>query len=319
VKTEHPPHQCQCASHPRNRVVVRLMAGLGNQLFQYAAGRRMAQDRHAGLYLDAYWYDKSHNIAPHLPLGLDKFATAGEMTFDARWMEVWKPTNLAGRIRRRVENRFLPLLSRRVIEEDLTRHKQGEAFDPRILRARGRDVYLRGYWLSARYFEGVEPLLRKELTLKIQEGGRFAEYLADIRNSQSVTVHIRRGDIKNFPDFGVMGAGYYRRAFQLIQEKVSAPRFFVFSDDIPEARKLLSNIAPCEYVELGPGANPACDVALMSACKHFINANSTFSWWGAWLSANPQKIVIVPDKWLPGLGCEVKDIYLPDWVKLPTA
>jgi hypothetical protein len=308
----------EAALTPRRRVVVRLMAGLGNQLFQYALGRRMAMDRGASLHLDAYWYDKSHNIAPHLPLGLHLFRTAGEMTFDDRWMEVWKPTGLAGRIRRRFEERYLPILWRRVILEDVGRQKSGEAFDSRILRAPRRDVYLRGYWPSPRYFGGVEHLVRSELQLKNENvGGPFGEYLGKVRNSESVSVHIRRGDIKNFPDFGMMGAGYYQRAIQIIQEKVREPRFFVFSDDIAEARKLLAPVAACNYVEMGPDSNPAYDVALMSACKHFINANSTFSWWGAWLSANPQKIVIVPDQWLPGLGRQVNNIYSPEWVQLP--
>jgi hypothetical protein len=304
-------------SHPQRRVIVRFMAGLGNQLFQYAIGRRMAKDRNATLNLDAYWYDKSHNKAPHLPMGIHLYRTAGEMTFDKRWMEVWKPTSLPQRIWRKFEKQFLPMLWQRVIVEDQVRVKSGQAFDPRILRAPRQDVYLRGYWPSPKYFEGVEDLVKEELTLKKEEGGPFGDYLARIRNSESVSVHIRRGDIKNFPDFGMMGTGYYQKAFKLIQEKVREPRFFVFSDEIPEARKLLAGIPGCEFVELGSDSNPAYDVALMAACKHFINANSTFSWWGAWLSRNPAKIVIVPDQWLPGLGRQVEDIYLPDWIQLP--
>ena len=299
-------------------MVVRLMAGLGNQLFQYALGRRMARDRGAELYLDAFWYDKSHNISPHLPMGIHLYRTAGEMTFDDRWMEVWKPTSLPRRIWRKFEYKCLPMLWQKVILENQAWLKAGQAFDERILRAPRRDVYLRGYWPSPRYFEGVEDSVRDELTLKKEEGGRFGDYLAKIRNSEAVSVHIRRGDIKNFPDFGMMGTGYYQRAFRLMHEKVREPRFFVFSDEIPEARKLLANISNCEYVELGTDSNPAYDVALMAACKHFINANSTFSWWGAWLSRNPGKIVIVPDQWLPGLGKQVDNIYLSDWIQLPT-
>ena len=305
------------AAIPKKRIVMRLMHGVGNQLFQYALGRRLAIDHDAQLFLDASWYFHGRCPRPDRPLALCEFRVTGEMTFDDSWENIWLPPTLGGKIRWRIEQRLLPLTWRGFVEEDRQNMMlRGQAFDPRILRA-SHNAYLSGFWVSPRYFDGIEGILRKELVLKEQAVDLLNAHLARIRNSEAVSVHVRRGDYFKYLRFGVLGLGYYQRAFQLIREKVREPRFFVFSDNISEARKLLRGMPDCEYVEFDPDVNPAYDLWLMASCKHFVNANSTFSWWGAWLSAHPSKIVIVPDKWLVGEDREVQDIYLPEWIKIP--
>jgi Glycosyl transferase family 11 len=299
-----------------NQVVVRLSHGLGNQLFQYALGRKLAIERKAQLFLDASWYTVENCPRPDRPLALSEFNPSGEITFDGRWKSAWLAPTVAGKLQWMIE-RHLPPSWRKFVEEDVDRMKsRGQAFDRRIFRARA-GAYFCGYWVSPLYFEGVEDQLRKELVLRQQPDGRYPDYLARIRESESVAVHVRRGDIRNYPAFGVLDAAYYGPAVAAIRKKTGAPRFFVFSDTVSEARQVMDGIAECEYVELGADASPAHDLSLMAACRHFIIANSTFSWWGAWLSQHPDKVVLVPDKWLPGISRAVDDIYLPAWESIP--
>jgi hypothetical protein len=198
------------------------------------------------------------------------------------------------------------------------RVNRGLAFDSRILRAR-TGAYLSGYWVSPRYFAGIEDQLRTELVLRSPPPvGRFSDYQTRIQDSESVAIHVRRRDYLAYTEFGILSAEYYRRAVQIIKERIRTPRFFVFSDHVGEARHVLDELIECEYVDLEAGASPAHDLSLIASCRHFINANSTFSWWGAWLSRNDNKIVLVPDKWLLGLRRSVHDIYLPGWETVST-
>jgi hypothetical protein len=298
-------------------IVVRLMHGLGNQLFQYALGRRLAAERSVQVIFDASWYAPENDPRADRPFALCKFDVRGEITFDGRWKRAWLPPTFAGKLRWVVDRR-LPTSWRLFIEEDLERVKCcGKAFDRRVLRAR-KGAYLSGYWASPRYFEGVEGQLRNELVLRERPRGRYAGYLAAIEGCDSVAIHVRRGDYLKYTEFGVLGAAYYRRAVRVIKERIERPQFFVFSDNLPEARAVLEGASDCQYVQLEQGSSPAHDLSLMASCKHFINANSTFSWWGAWLSPHGGNTVLVPDKWLLGMDLSVSDIYLPGWETVQT-
>lgn len=282
-------------------------------MFQYALGRRLATERGAKLFLDASWYSPAKCTRPDRPLALCEFGIKGEITYDDRWKTTWLPPTLMGKLRWVIEQRILPPSMRKFVEEDPDRMKaRGRAFDRRILNAR-TGAYLCGYWVSPRYFEGTEDYLRKELVLREQPAGRYADYLMRMQESESVAVHVRRGDVCHYPDIGVVGAAYYRRAVAAMRDRVRSPRFFVFSDSMSEARIVLGGLARAEYVELEPNASPALDLSLMASCRHFIIPNSTFSWWGAWLSTHEAKAVLVPDKWLLGIDRSVEDVYLPGW------
>lgn len=313
-----PERLCVCGGNPtvmsrERQIVVRLMHGLGNQLFQYALGRRLAIERGASVHFDAFWYSEKTCPRPDRPLALCEFDIRGEITFDDRWKDRWLPPTLSRKIRWVIDQRLLPRWRRNFVEEDLDRMKiRGDAFDRRILGAPD-GAYFCGYWVSPRYFDGIEYQLRSELVLRAQPKGRYPDYRARMQESESVAIHVRRGDYLTYTDFGILSAAYYRRAVAAMRARIKTPRFFVFSDDVDEARDLMDDIVECEHVELEPGASPAHDLSLMASCRHFINANSTFSWWGAWLSPHREKIVFVPDKWLLGIGRSVDNIYLPGW------
>lgn len=294
------------------------MHGLGNQLFQYALGRRLALERGAKLLLDAWWYAPENCSRTDRPLALCEYDIRGEVTFDDRWKPVWLPPTFLRKSRWLIEQRVFPPWRRSFVEEDLDRMKVfGDAFDDRILGA-PRGAYFCGYWVSPRYFSGIEDHLRRELVLREEPNGRYREFRARIQDCEAVAIHVRRGDYLTYTDFGILGASYYRRAVAAIRERIRAPQFFVFSDNVAEARDLMSGIADCHFVELEPSASPAHDLSLMAECRHYINANSTFSWWGAWLSTCKDKLVFVPDKWLLGIGRSVHNIYLPGWEAVPT-
>lgn len=139
-----------------------------------------------------------------------------------------------------------------------------------------------------------------------------------MQDCASVSVHVRRGDYINHPDIGMLGPNYYRRAIDFIRQRIARPRFFLFSDDPPGALAMLNALgADTEIVELEPGASPAMTLAAMAACRHHINANSTFSWWAAWLNPEAGKTVVVPEHWYAGAKVRMPDVYPPEWIRLP--
>jgi hypothetical protein len=142
-----------------------------------------------------------------------------------------------------------------------------------------------------------------------------------IEESCSVCIHVRRGDYWNEPHvnerFGVCPIEYYDEGIRLMKQRLSKPTFFVFSDDLDWARGNLKPDAPCIFVDCNKNISGVHDMRLMMACKHFIIANSTFSWWGAWLSTSPDKIVISPENWYKSNWLPMHDLMPQDWIRLP--
>lgn len=305
-------------SAPGNRIVIRLMDGLGNQLFQYALGRKLAALHGTEPVFDTIWYRSGAKLTHPRPLALREFAIRGRVAEeDEEFRDYWlRPTPL-GRLWWKVEQRLLPLRWRRFVEQDpQTFARRGRMFEPEVLRV-SPGTYLSGWWISPRYFEGIEHELRNELVLREPLPPRAAEWARDMGAGESVAVHVRRGDFLNHPEIGVLGAAYYARAVEQLRSQRTNLRFFVFSDDLPAAKELLAEVLPAfEAIEPPPGTSPAVDLALMSHCRHFITANSTFSWWGAWLGSHPDKIVLVPEHWYQGARVALPDVYPEEWIKV---
>jgi hypothetical protein len=309
------PHQNALPS--AKRIVIRLQDGLGNQLFQYALGRRLALDRKVSLYLDASWYVNPRQPLQSRTIGLTEFNIDGELSFDSRWSEAWLPRGIFEKLRWRVEQRFFPLTWRQLVQESPADYLAlRRTFDERILNVHP-GCYLIGWWVSPRYFEGIEGTLRGELTLREESVVRLAPHLAEVAGGEAVSIHVRRGDYSRHPEIGLLDRAYYERALEVIRSKVSNPSFFVFSDDVTGAKELLRGLGQFRYVALGEGFSAAMNLWLMAACKHFINANSTFSWWGAWLAKNPDKVIVVPENWFVGAKVQVADVYPSGWIQLP--
>ena len=296
-------------------VIVQLIGGLGNQMFQYAAGRALALHHRTALKLDISAFAsyplrtyRLHHLRIH-----EDFATpqevaavqAGGCSHLARW--IWK-------VRRRLGH--VPYYAQPVYRE---RERQAHVFDPHLVRAR-RDVYLIGYWQSEKYFAAIADLIREEFQLREEPSATSRELAQRIQDCQAVSLHVRRGDYVTNPRthqvHGVCSLEYYARCIAYIAQRVEHPTFFVFSDDPDWARAHIRPGHPTVYVTHNGAARDYEDLWLMSQCKHHILANSSFSWWGAWLCRNPDKIVLAPQRWFNDLSIDTRDLLPEHWLRL---
>jgi hypothetical protein len=286
-------------------VIVRLMGGLGNQLFQYAAGRALAHRHGVALKLDLAGFT-SNPLRGYALAAFD--VTAGIATAEEA-ARLYSRT-LAGRVRRRLE-RLLPTHRRRYYLEPLARRHTGPV-------PLGPDVYLHGYWQTEKHFESIAPLLRKELALRDGQTFERRPLVRTVGDEDSVSLHVRRGDYVGTPRsaalHGTCSLEYYRAALAAIEARVPRPRLFVFSDDPEWARAELDLGHPTTHVS-GGGLSDAEELVLMSRCRHHVVANSSFSWWGAWLDARPGGIVVAPRRWLADPSRRTRDLLPSAWLQ----
>lgn len=267
-------------------VIVQLMGGLGNQLFQYAMGRNLAMKWNTVLKLDVSsyegyeWHDYSLS-----PFNIDAaFATAEEVAHLVK---------LHGSFINRV-------LRKTTGKGAFAVHERSMLFDSQYLKIKP-PIFLSGYWQSEKYFEQSASKIRQEFKIKIPPSEENARLLEDIKNNNSVSLHIRRGNYISVPEFnkvlGTCSLEYYDKAISYLSSRMKDPVFYIFSDDIPWARANLRSEFRMNFVEINDATHDYEDIRLMQHCRHHIIANSTFSWWGAWLNDSPQKIVIAPKQW----------------------
>lgn len=176
-----------------------------------------------------------------------------------------------------------------------------------------------GYWQSERYFQDIVGIIRRDFSFQRPLAGLNLSLVKQIAETNSVSLHIRRGDYVSNPQafaiHGVCSIEYYEAAIKYVAERVSSPNFFVFSDDMDWARSHLEIRHACCYVENNKGADSYVDMQLMSRCKHNIVANSSFSWWGAWLNGNADKLVTAPRRWFAN-ETDTTDLLPSAWVRL---
>lgn len=292
-------------------IIVKLMGGLGNQMFQYAAGRRLSYVNNTELKLDLGWFSNiaAINTARKYELAVfciqESFATHRE-TVNFR-------KNPLHAIVSRLISKAIPSRMRRHIYE---KHYH---FDPDILNLPD-DVYLEGFWQCPRYFEDIEDIIRKEFTINTAPDDLNQRMAEDIASTESVSIHVRRGDYVSNPVIssvhGICPPEYYRSAVETIACRVNQPHFFVFSDDPAWVKKSLLFIEPATFVDYNGPDKAYEDMRLMGLCKHHIIANSSFSWWGAWLSNNTRKIVIAPKKWFKDTRYNTGDVIPEDWLRI---
>ncbi len=291
-------------------VVIKLCGGLGNQMFQYAAGRRLSYVHGVELKFDISGF-KEDRLRTY-ELGAfnieEKFATEAEVA------------GLSGRKKGLLE-RITSRAFRNASVAAPIKHVKEKFFhfDPEILRLPD-GVYLDGYWQSEKYFKDIESVIRKELTVKTAQAGRNSELAAMIGSSASVSIHIRRGDYVSNPIanqvLGVCVLDYYYRSIEHIAQKVERPHFFVFSDEPQWAKDHLKLPYPVEFIAHNAADHAYEDLRLMSLCKHHIIANSSFSWWGAWLNPDPDKKVFAPKRWFRTDECTDIDLVPVSWIRV---
>ena len=288
---------------------MKIIGGLGNQMFQYALGRQLAILNNCELKLDITDYEtyKLHKY------GLNNFSIQASVAGPKEILR-HDETRLQA-----LQRKILSHLHRTQRTTNLKRvTEKNLMFDPAILRLQG-DIYLSGYWGSEKYFLQAEATIRKDFTLVPTQDEANERMSSLIENTEAVAVHIRRGDyVTNATTnkfHGTCTIDYYLEAARKIVEHVANPTFFIFSDDMSWVQKNLTLTNPMHYVSInGPDKNFE-DLRLMSQCKHHIIANSTFSWWGAWLAKHPKQKVIAPLKWFND-PTVTTDLVPESWVRV---
>jgi hypothetical protein len=288
-------------------IIVQLTGGLGNQLFQYAMGSMLASNNQCELKLDLSTFETyewhEYSLAP--------FAIAAKIA-GSRECAISKGENLS------LLNRILKKLSNNqtnnIVEQSLL-------YDSRYVNFKG-SAYVTGYWQSEKYFKGIENKIREDLKIRIEPSASNKVLLDKIRSGNAVSLHIRRGNFVSI-DFvnkvhGTCSIDYYQNAVNLISKKISNPVFYIFSDDIPWAKQSLSLNFETVIVDINDAKTDYEDLRLMSTCKHHILANSTFSWWGAWLNPSKEKVVIAPKIWFADekLNGETADLIPDEWMRI---
>lgn len=268
-------------------VIVKIHHGIGNQLFQYAYGRALSLRNKVPFKLDLAW---CRLPTRHRDYGLDRFNIVENIATEEEVAHILYRDR--GRIVRRcllLANKLRPYYRRNYVQEDLSR------FDPNLLKVRHGYVY--GYFGTELYFADAAEVLRAELTLKAPPDPINADMIKRMEDCDSVCLSVRRGDFVGHPLYDVCGLDYFERAAARVAESVPTPHFFVFSDDNDWVRRHLKLKYPHTLVTHNY-PNFYEDLRLMMHCKHYVIPNSTFSWWGAWLSRHPRPIVVAPRRWL---------------------
>jgi len=277
-------------------ITVKLIGGLGNQMFQYAIGRHLAEKNRTALSLDISTLLKRDEIN-YTPRNFEL------NVFNVKYSKlINKPSSS-------YFNKAYNKLFTSTINE------KGYNYDSQVLSNKG-NIYLNGFWQTEQYFKDIEEIIRKDFTFKATPNAININHIKNINAVNSVSIHFRRGDYitnSSAVDFhGICEPEYYQNAINEIKNKVTNPHFFIFSDDVEWVQEnfIIDNAT---IISNNTASDAFEDMRLMAACKHNIIANSSFSWWAAWLNNNPDKIVIAPKRWLKNIEIDIIPV---SWTKI---
>jgi hypothetical protein len=290
-------------------IISKLCGGIGNQMFQYATGRALSVRLGSPLLLDLSWFEEMTGCTPR-----DYELGAYELRADTA-----TPRDLAsfavkeGGLLRRLTGR--DNRAGRRIEEPLFRYWPG-------FETLTGDVHLVGYWQSEKYFKEIRSTLQRDFSVARKSTGKNRELADRIGATSAVSLHVRRGDYVDREEtsrfHGTCSIEYYAKSIDYLASRVASPHLFVFSDDPGWARDNIAASCPVTVVDHNDASTSHEDLRLMSLCRHHIIANSSFSWWGAWLCQNPDKILIAPERWFANeeKNGQTDDLIPEGWVRL---
>lgn len=281
-------------------IIVKLNGGLGNQMFQFALYQAF-KEKGVSVKLDRSKYsffDEKRECFLDYPC----FKLEYELCTQKEARQYVIGTGMLARI-------FIKFFG------DKKTHyfeKAEYEYDSSILML--TDGYVDGFWQTWKYMESIQEKVRKCFKFVGELPYKAKEYERKIKQTNSVAVHIRRGDYVRLKDIygNICTQTYYRQALNFMRDKLSNPVFFYFSDDIEWTKETFGH--KDEYVYINGEWQDYCDMQLMSECKHQIMANSSFSWWAAFLNQNDAKIIVCPKQWINGIV--TPDIYCKDWIKI---
>lgn len=295
-------------------VVSEINSGLGNQMFQYAAGKALADHLKTNLLLDTTWYDDSIQAQTPRNFELNVYPIQGNLANQEIVDQLIRPSSngLLNKLKHQLNRR-------RAI------HKQWAFIEPHFhfyskFFEASSPIYLSGYWQSEKYFLPIADQIRQTFTIEISiQEACFKTFKTIQSSTNSVSIHVRRGDMVKNPDVakihGSCNLDYYLRCMKKVEERIKSPEYFVFSDDPLWCKQNLQSNFPIHFVSDNYAEKSYLDIQLMRQCKHHIIANSSFSWWGAWLNPNPDKIVIAPLNWFAHSEHNTSDLIPSSWLR----
>jgi len=294
-------------------IVAQISAGIGNQLFQYATSRSLSLRTGSPLRLDLAYY----RVRPNRAYRLGAYDLEAREASDRELEPFLSPLHRRRFVRGAVfaGNRMLPFQRRRIVIEPPPHLAR---FDSRLLHLNA-PVYLAGFWQCERYFADHAAIIRNELTLRTPVPACYQEALGMIDSCDSVGLVVRRGDYLGIANTqGICTLDYYRMALEHVTKLLPNRRVFVFSDDIPWCREHLAWESSTVFVPNETLDCPEEHLRILSRCRHFIVANSSFAWWGAWLGTSAEKLVLAPPVWMrQARGFE--DMIPSSWIRIQSA
>jgi hypothetical protein len=297
-------------------IITKLYGGLGNQMFQYAFGRSLSLMHKTKLFIDLTDLIDRKPIEgfTYRNYELNVFNIEAEF---ANINQINKIKNskphLIDRFKSKLLMKPIPFYRQPIVKE------LGFEFNDNYRLIRNYS-YIDGYWQSEKNFNKFENIIRSDFTFNKPLEGKNKLLADEIKNTLSVSIHVRRGDyVNNYATnkyHGVCSNDYYFEAIKLITNKYLNCTLFFFSDDINWVKNTFDSIIqPVRFIDHNYNKDSYIDMQLMSLCKHNIIANSSFSWWAAWLNKNTTKTIIVPKKWF-NVNLVTKDLIPESWIKI---
>ncbi|MEK9207543.1 MAG: alpha-1,2-fucosyltransferase [Patescibacteria group bacterium] len=277
-------------------IIVRLKGGLGNQMFQYALGRVLALKNKTDLKLDISFFNL-------------KFRNITKRSYDLDVFNI-----KAGVINKNKIVTYVFSVFKKIMK--MPGQERGFNFDLKMLSL-GPNACLDGYFQSYKYFSDFKNIIKKDFTLKNPLAQNIRNLGDEILNTNSLCIHVRRGDYVGNSYHEVVNSEYYKKGINYISGKTSIEKIYVFSDDISWCEENIKFQFPVMFVgQEYAGVKDEGHMYLMSMCKHFIIANSSFSWWSAWLSDYESKIVVCPKQWFGDASKNTGDLIPEEWKKI---
>lgn len=291
-------------------ITTQIQGGLGNQLFQYATGKALSNRLKRPLLLDTDWFNHGWKDVTPRKFLLSKL----QLHYQISTTNVMpKPPKRW----RRIAQKIFPLSPYILRDRPFRFNSSINTFKPYPRQ----NVYLMGYWQSFHYFDSIRNELIDELRPSAGLSPYYQIYLEKIQNSQSAMVHIRRGDYVHQPIaakvHGFLGLEYYQKGMEMLLASDSNIHFFVFSDDLDWAKANLAHQDRITFIcSTQDETAPTEELFLMTQCQKHLIANSSLSWWGAWLSKSEKPKVIAPKQWTNDIDKNWDDLLLPQWIKI---
>lgn len=284
-------------------IVIEASGGLGNQMFQYALYKKL-ESMGKDVAMDTSFFRSKQNLR-ELEIGVFGVQYRSITDKEAAYIRGYGyQDTIIDKIKYKLKS------SKMKTYRDTIEHFQPEIF-------KMDDIYLCGYWQSEKYFKDIRNTILEEFSFPLETRERFKELCKQMQEENSVSIHIRRSDYLTEQNIKVYGnictEKYYENAIAYIDRQIETPHYYVFTDDLEWTRGYFKG-DQYTIVDENRGKDSYADIYLMSQCKHNIIANSSFSWWGAWLNENPSKKVLAPKKWFH--NHEKEDIVCEDWIRI---